>query len=363
MAARKPQAVSKLPFVITESVGLALAGYLFLVSTQLIGNGKLPCGRSKWFACESAVQGPMSYIGPFSFAAMGILYFLLHLALTLGMRDRLAQWGKVLLVGGGIFFIAWLRSLEFLYLHKICPWCWGVALVTLINAGFTWPLAYPVLPRLRPLQIAGAIAGGFILLVGVVTLLEGGLKVGAWMQRQPRKGSAATAPSADVTPTTTPAPAKTPAPTPKPTPAPAATTGAQATPTPAPTPRLDPEPELADSEDVRVLRARGWRHAPSGEAVVRAVKVAPPVLMLAYDPYCNDCHHLITKVLNNDVMNSIPVTRLAIQESMLSGQVDKMVKEMPTLILFGKGGNVLMEHVGSRISPQELADKIRQSLQ
>src|SRR5690606_31732058 len=137
------------------------------------------------------------------------------------------------------------------------------------------------------------------------------------------------------------------------------------TPTPTPTPALtfDPEPQIEPSEEVSILRRRGWRHAGSGESVVKAVKIQPPVLMLAYDPQCSDCHRLIRNTLDRDVMNGLRVTRIAVQEHMLTGQVNAMVTEIPTLILFGDDGSILLKHVGSRITAEELAARINGVLQ
>ncbi|MGI8906783.1 MAG: vitamin K epoxide reductase family protein [Candidatus Sumerlaeaceae bacterium] len=366
MAARKSYAYnSKIPFYVIEFLGFALSSYLFMVSANLIGD-KLPCARSKWIACESAVKGPFSHFGPFSVAALGVIYYIIHLALTSGLRDRAAQILKVLLVIGGLLFVAWLRSLEIVWLKKLCPWCWGVAALTLIHAGISYRLAAPPLPRLRPPAVAGLIIGGFLLLVGLVTMLELGVKTGQLMLNQARSTKAA-APAHETNEETVEKPPhkstapKTPAVT-SPTPAPTPVTPQQSpTPTPRPTVALPAEPELVDTPDVAVLRNRGWRHAASGEDVVKYVKLKPPVLMIAYDPYCEQCHELITTVLDTTEITKLPVTRVAIQESMLSGQVNGMVKEMPTLLLFGSSGEVLWTHVG-KISIKDLVEAIRSAL-
>lgn len=387
---KRPSAsINKIWFYLTELVGLGLSVYLFLVAASIVN---IPCPRNSIFACTGVVRGTFGHIGPFSIAAMGMVYYLCQLMLTVGLRERSAQRLKFLLVLSGLVFVAWLRALELIYIREICPWCWGVALVTLIHAGIAYKLMVPPLPRLKPGGIVGVVIGGFIVLIGLVSLVE--LSVGPGKLMQESSKASATTPGEDkagsapiatpAEPVKTPTPAKTPSPTPRPTrtPAPAPTASAAGqqpvaptptstpaptptptpTPTPAPVVTFDPEPNLPASEEVNILRRRGWRHAPSGDSVVKAVKIQPPVLMLAYDPHCSDCHRLITQTLDNDAMNGLRVTRVAIQESMLNGQVNAMVTEIPTLILFGEDGSVLEKQVGSRITANELVKKVNQAL-
>lgn len=388
--------INKIWFLVFELLGLGLSIFLFLVSA---GYYNLPCPRDSIFACTGVVRGDFGHIGPFSVAAMGAVYFISHLMLTAGLRERMAQLVKGLFVFGGVVFIAWLRGLELIYIREICPWCWGVALVTLIHAGITYTILAPPLPKLRAGGIAAVVFGGFIVLIGLVSVLELSLGLGKKLQNQQaalKKESASSGlesnvpiaapdtgkrnnekkPSAEKTPTVakaTPTPRATS--TPPPTPVVEVSAAAPTpTPTPAPTPALtpaatpdaalsmDPEPAVEDSEDVRILKKRGWRHAGSGASVVKAVKVAPPVLMLAYDPHCTDCHRLITQTLDRDALNGLHVTRIAIQESMLSGQINEYVKALPTVILFGEDGSVLMTHVGSRISDKEFVAKVNAAL-
>ncbi len=381
--------INKIWFILLELLGLGLSFYLFLVSVGIVN---IPCPRDSIFACTGVVRGTFGHFGPFSVAAMGVVYYLSHLMLTAGLRERTAQVLKGLLVFGGLLFIAWLRGLELIYIREICPWCWGVALVTLLHAGVTYTIMAPPLPKLRPAGIAGIVFGGFIVLIGLVSVIELSLGLGKKLQDQEKMADAAStssgrestvpvaepeAPKKTSDTKATPTPAPTPKPTPRPTPqvevgsapptpaimpTPTPTPAPTAPPTPEPALTFDPEPQVDDSEEVRILRKRGWRHAGSGASVVKAVKIQPPVLMLAYDPHCSDCHRLITQVLDRDSMNGLRVTRIAIQESMLSGQLNEMVKALPTMLLFGEDGSILMTQVGSRITDKELVTKINQAL-
>lgn len=396
MPPRKSVTVIRKPwFFILEIAGLGLSLYLFLVASGTLPSP--PCTRNSIFACTSIIRGDFSHFGPFGVAAMGVIYYLCHLMLTVGLREKSAQVLKAVLVAGGLTFVAWLRVVELIYEHKICPWCWGVMLVSLIHAGFTYGLVVPPLPKLRPLGVGALVAGGFLVLVGLVSLVELTARIGQKFQGQ--KPAVVHTDDDSSVPVASPEAKATPRPTPKPTPKavakPTATpmptprnaSGATATdappvpavPTASPTPlisvqptpvatatpvseTLDPEPEIGDSEEVRVLRSRGWRHAGSGKSVVRAVKAKPPVLLLAYDPHCSDCHRLITTVLNKDSMNGLRVTRICIQESMLSDQLNEMVKALPTMILFGEDGTVLWELVGSKITDAELVSQVNAAL-
>lgn len=377
--------VSKTPYLVIELIGLCLSFFLFGISVKLFGDMEIPCTRNKWFGCESILQGYFSHFGPFSIAVMGVIYYVCHLMLSVGLKDRFAQISKVLLVFGGLIFIAWLRSLELIYIKKICPWCWGVALITLIHAGITYRLLIPPFPRLKLPGLIGSILGGFIVIVGLTSILELGLGIGKIMMNQERKDLASTGGKpiqiergGEKISVKAPIPIKTPVKetpkaTPK-TPVPAAsselpTPEVKATPkvTPTPTPAtatFDPEPKLNQTAETRILKERGWRHAPSGESVIRAIKVSrpKPVLMLAYDPMCSDCHNLITKVLSNPLLDSLPVTKIAIQESMLSGQINEWVTEIPTMYLIGADGSSLLKIVGSRISAEQLNQEIRSKL-
>lgn len=376
MAAKKVPFYSKVPFLVVELLGLALSTYMFMISTGMLGKDLLPCGRSKWFACEKIIQGPFSHLGPISVAATGVIYYLLHLSLTAGLRDRVAQIIKVAAVFGGLFFIAWLRSLELIYIHKICPWCWGVAALTLIHAGISYSLALPFVPRLRPFALGAWVFGGFIVLVGLVTLLEHGLKTGEMLLNQGWKTTAtASGPSAagegiGQTKKSMSSPKSTATPKVQTSPVPPQQPVRQATPTPAPRTQaagtqsaLPPEPQLVNTPEVRTLRANGWRHAASGEDVIAILKARGAVLLIAYDPLCRDCHNLIMNVLPAPELQNLPVTKVAIQESMLSGQINGMISSMPTILLFSATGELLFTQVGSGITPKDLADRVRAGVQ
>src|SRR5690606_27730178 len=163
MPPKKRIHINKTWFFLLELIGLGLSTFLFLVSASIIN---IPCPRNSIFACTGIVRGTFGHIGPFSVAALGTVYFICQIMLTIGLRERSAQIFKGLLVFGGLIFVAWLRALEIIYIREICPWCWGVALVTLLHAGVTYTIVSPPLPKLKAVGITGIVFGGFIVLIG-----------------------------------------------------------------------------------------------------------------------------------------------------------------------------------------------------
>lgn len=368
------------PFFLVEFLGLAIAFYMFGSKEFLFSS--LPCPRSSpWLDCSESLNGPYSSIGPFDISVLGLVYFIVQLCLTAGIRDSMARWSKVLLAVGGVFFLAWLRSLEIIYIKKICPWCWGVMFVTITEIVMIWYLAAPPLPRMKWFTVTGLVTAAIILATGLVSLLELGLGFGKMMKSYHATSSSWTATEPAIEPekprpTPTPKPTATatprPAATPKPTVAVTEATAVIATPTPTPVPTaalpvvpiatpagLDPEPVIEQNEKTRILKQRGWHHAYNTDSVVRAIKAKPPVLLLAYSPTCLDCEKLITRVLTSPALDSLPVTKMAIQEEMLAGELDEMVKAIPTILLFDAEGVRTDILTGSDITPEALAAKIR----
>ncbi len=381
--------VSRAALALVEVVGLGIAVYLALIAFHVIYGGEVPCPRSKLFACESIVRGMFSKIGPVSIALLGVLYFVFQLGLTaLLKRGRWAVAAKVLAVFAGLFFIAWLRSLELVYMKKICPWCWGVALTVLAQAAISWPLAVPPFPRLR---LTGRIAMAFLLFfafLGVTTATEllfrpsaGGTvrffghkpadsdMVAVEVDEKPALEAGASEKPA----TTAPQEAK---PTPKPTPTPQATKAAvspSASPTlaksPAPTPRPvpvadEPEPpmDLMDIPELVMLQQRGWRMVATTERVEQLIQTRGPVLLMVYDPFCEECHATMRRGLNSDAVDRLPVTRVAIEQSSLTGPLSAQVTHVPTLLLIDPQGQVHWRHE-ARIEAAKLVEEITARVQ
>lgn len=412
--------VSRLGLALVEFVGMAIAAYLTMIAFRWIHQGEVPCLRSKLFACDSIVRGMFSKIGPVSIALLGFLYFAGQLVLT-ALLPR-ARWVVILKVAGvfaGLLFVAWLRALELVWLKKLCPWCWGVALMTVIEAALTWPLAAPPLPAMR---LGGRLVGAVVFLfafLGMTTAVElifrpssGGTTrffgykpaqedLDEVEEKKPPRPPAGTAGKrerdgakknqASAKPATPPkavadasrsrrpesppgaadvsrtqpqpgnslydmggtAPA---APTP-----PAATAAAPARVAPA---ADEPEPpiDLPDVPELMLLQQRGWRMVASTERLETLVRERGPVLLMVYDPFCEECHATMKKGLNSDEVDQLPVTRVAIDQSSLSGQISALVSHVPTLLLLNSQGQALWTHTG-RIKSADLVREVTSRLQ
>lgn len=363
---RKAARWGTLPIVFVEFAGFCLAFYLFLISARVLYPENIPCPVGAIFSCTTALRGSFSKFGPFSIAALGMVYFVFHLALTalLKPKGRLTV-VKLITVLSGVAFVAYLRSIEILWLRKICPWCYGVAAVVLVQAYLATGLAVPPLPKMRPLRRVAATAAVFVLFVvgGVgVAYLSGGIEQ-ALLHRLFNNDSEAEIEYPEPTPTPEIVRAT---PTPTPTPPPSDTTGL---PQPRVTPSTTPAPvaqsraeKLAalklpdadlDTEEARVLRRLGWKIVPDEQFAYQAVEAAPPVLLLVFDPYCDECAHLIRHQLPDPSLAGLPVTRIAIESGNLYGKMSAMVSQVPTLVLVDQAGKIMYNHVG-RIEPGDL---------
>ena len=358
---RKKERLQKWPLVLVEVVGLLIATYLFLISAKVLSAENVPCPRGGIFACHSLLQGRHSKLGPFPIAAMGMAYFAGQLLLTVFLqRKGPLRIVKFLSILGGVAFVAYLRALELLYLHKICPWCYGVALTTLVEAYLAYPLAVPVLPPLRVPARIGAVAAAFAFFIATGC-------VAGEMYNPYDTGTKAEAAEADkpAKPEPTPRMVKaTPEPTARPVrpvetkvaqklPEPAATP--QQTAPPARTPATTPKPAMADTQvrestldtqETRILRERGWLIVADTDSLTRVMHARAPILLLAFDPICEECHAFIHETLSKPDLDSLPYTRVAIEESNLEGQVSALVKNVPTVVLLDQAGQARYTHEG-----------------
>ena len=358
------------PLAAVEAAGLAVAVYLALVSFKVLHGGEVPCPRTVYIACESVVRGPFSKIGPFSIALMGVAYFVGHLALTLAAPgSRAAGWVKVAGAAAGLVFIAWLRTLELLYLKKLCPWCWGVGAATLIQAAMIYPAAVPPLPALR--------FGGRLAQCTLALLAAFGLTTAVEVAFKPsRKGpanwfAALAAVTVPAVPKKVPADAATPDNESTATVIIPRTTGQKSTAStasaaalsPPPAGADDPEPpvDMPEIPEIAILRARGWRMAPTGDRVVANIAARAPVLLFVYDPFCDECHATVRQALDTDEVSALPVTRVAIDQSSFHGELSAKVPSVPTLLLVKADGSVAWTHTG-RLPAGELVAKVTAAL-
>ncbi|MCX7625296.1 MAG: hypothetical protein N2Z21_03690 [Candidatus Sumerlaeaceae bacterium] len=343
-----------------EIIGLAASAYLVLISFKVLYPGDVPCPRSKLFHCTSVLRGEWSKIGPVPISVLGLLYFLIQAFLSAAAeRDRLwIHRAKVLLGTGALVFVAALRAIEFVWLKGICPWCWAVALITLLELVLCYPLASPPLPRAswgrRIAYTLGAFVGCAVIAVVI------GFMIYEREQQQARKElrtEKTSRPAVQPSPSST--PTKTVAQTPTPP-----------LPSPSPTkPRNEPprnEGEVEDgvplTNDVKLLVRHGWTVAAATESVNRLIREDAPVLLLVFDPWCEECQAFIRGGLENDEIRKLPVKLVAIEQTSLTGKLSGEVQNVPTLMLIDRRENILFKHVG-RMGTRELIDAIEKHLQ
>lgn len=352
--ARKQTGSAKVWLLLVETIGLALSFYLILVSLGLIHGGEAPCPRGGIFACHSALTGRYSKIGPIPISLLGVAYFSFQILLTVVLQKRgWTVWLKGLSVLASLFFVAYLRAIELLWMKAICVWCWAVAVAALAQALAVIPHLTPPLPRLGiPARVGGLLAL-FVLLFAV--------SMGVAMMLPEHQRVNRTSPSRQTA---------TPKPTPQPTATPR-TQGNQAaavTPTPTPVPTATPDPDAAfdfPEEEMTaeqlILKAHGWRVVTAATPIERAIP-RKPVVMLAFSSDCRECQAFIHGALSTNALEGLDVGLYAIDETMLRGKLSEMVSNVPTTVLLDRQGKLLFKHEG-RMTEKDLRRSLEAALQ
>lgn len=366
--ARKKKGFPRLAVGIVEVIGLGLAVFLMLISMGVIYKEELPCPRGGIFACHSVLRGKYSHMGPVPIAHMGVLYFVVQIALTYFLgRIRSVAVLKGLMTLGGLAFVGYLRSIEILWLRAMCPWCLAVALTVLVEGVLLYPLYAPPLVKVGWFGRIAQVLLFFFAMIGITCLGGQFIRLPKTLPSKPQNPT----PLPTVKPTTKPESKTSPKPDATYTPTPRKSPRPRAEKTPAPKPVVTPangsaenSPELLpypDTTEGLVFRDRHWRLAATDEALTQIVDAEAPVLLLVYDPYCPVCEQLITKVLSEERMDLVPVAKVAIDQAELTGDLSPEVKFVPTLMVVGPANQVLFKHEGM-IELDDLIGKIEQAI-
>lgn len=396
--ARKNANWSRTWLIAVEVIGLGIALFLFLISARLIMEN-VPCPRGKWFACNDAVRGPYSKIGPIphvvegfiSISAMGLFYFAAQLVLTALLRrkgwDEPVRFAKTWMMICGLAFVGYLRAIEIMWMHKVCPWCLAVALLTVIETVLFFPMFIPELPRMGWAKRTGLVLAYLSIMIaagiGITRIVPNPGKIEYRQTKGQKTGSE---------PAGTPGPknagerengghsqARAPR---TPTPAPAATQkhGGGELPVPpsatkAPsrhsvTPAANqqqPEPGegmVPDTAETKILEEHGWQLVATTQAVEWAIRSQPPVLLLVYDPECTECQGYVQNTLSQPQLDELgqTFTRIAIEQNALTGQLSNEVKNVPTTLVIDEAGKVRFKQEG-RMSVKDLLDATARALQ
>jgi hypothetical protein len=217
----------------------------------------------------------------------------------------------------------------------------------------------PPLPKLKLAPRIGWLSGILLFMIGIA--VAGG-SVWKDMEQERRRSERLEAlKRAEATPTPEP---------PKPRATPALTIAAKTpAPTPQPRPPASPTPAhgiveegVLETDEVAILSKRGWNVVAVTESVQSYIRSKPPVLLLAFDPFCEECHALIHDGLDTNDIARLPVTLVAVEQTSLEGELSDQVKNVPTLLLIEASGKTLFKHEG-RMETKVLTAEIEKSLQ
>lgn len=337
-----------------ELLGLGLSLFLVLISFKIIYPTEVPCPRGKLFHCTSVLRGEWSKWGPIPISVLGVVYFLFQSFLT-ALAERHRPWIHRVKIGGAagaLLYLAWLRAVEIVWLKGLCPWCWAVALVTLLEVYLLYPLAMPPLPRLSVGKRVGAIAAVFLASVVVAT------GFGFWLfereQTHAKRELARELGQKTAVPSTTPVAKKAA----NPPDAPPRVAEVKPSPTRA-VERNSPPQNVGEVEEgvlltneIKILVRHGWAVVSSTKSVNRAIEKESPVLLLVFDPFCEECHAFIRGGLESQEIRKLPVKLVAIEQSALEGKLSNEVSHVPCLMLIDRAGNVLFKHEGRMTTPE-----------
>ncbi len=123
---------------VASVVGLGISLYLTAAHYEQV---PLACSVSSLIDCGSVTHSAYSEVGATSFpiSALGAIWFVLVGTLAVA-RTSSAAWreawaalvGQSLLAASGLVYVLYLVYAEIVQLHRICEWCTGVHLITVL---------------------------------------------------------------------------------------------------------------------------------------------------------------------------------------------------------------------------------------
>jgi uncharacterized membrane protein len=127
-------------------LGLAISLYLTVVH---FAQGQVPllCSTGAVINCEQVTSSPESMVGPVPVAALGAVWFLVMLGISLSSSDtpfRRAAVARLAWASGGLLVVFYLIYAELFLIGAMCLWCTVVHL--LVFALFLVTLADAMVP-------------------------------------------------------------------------------------------------------------------------------------------------------------------------------------------------------------------------
>lgn len=96
----------------------------------------LVCSASKTVDCHAVTTSEYSTLAGIPMPLLGLAFFVAFGALITPWALRSAwpplRWGRVVSASTGVLFVVYLVTVELAILHKICLWCTGVHVITLL---------------------------------------------------------------------------------------------------------------------------------------------------------------------------------------------------------------------------------------
>ncbi|HEY8481312.1 MAG TPA: vitamin K epoxide reductase family protein [Spirillospora sp.] len=122
-----------IPAWILTVAGLGISGYLTVTHYN---EDALVCSASRTVDCHAVTTSDYSTLLGIPMPLLGLAFFAGFGALLTpwALRSRRAplRWGRLVSTVVGVLFVVYLVTVELALLHKICLWCTGVHVITVL---------------------------------------------------------------------------------------------------------------------------------------------------------------------------------------------------------------------------------------
>ncbi|XRQ02783.1 vitamin K epoxide reductase family protein [Actinomadura welshii] len=122
-----------IPAWVLTLAGLGISVYLTVTHYD---EGALVCSASRTVDCHAVTTSEYSTLLGIPMPLLGLAFFVAFGALITPWALRSAwaplRWGRVASTAVGVLFVVYLVTVELALLHKICLWCTGVHVITVL---------------------------------------------------------------------------------------------------------------------------------------------------------------------------------------------------------------------------------------
>ncbi|TDC61281.1 vitamin K epoxide reductase family protein [Actinomadura sp. GC306] len=128
-----PPAWFLIPAWLLTAAGFAISVYLTVTHYD---EGALVCSASQTVDCHAVTTSEYSTLLGIPMPLLGLAFFVAFGALITPWALRASwapvRWGRVATTAVGVLFVVYLVTVELALLHKICLWCTGVHVITVL---------------------------------------------------------------------------------------------------------------------------------------------------------------------------------------------------------------------------------------